>query len=382
MAGWQIHHWGPCVDVCAIHYPSIIYPSIHLSIYPFIHLSIYPSIHLSSIHLSIYHLSIYHLSIYHISIYHLSIYHLFIYNLSIYHLSIYSPIIYPSIIFPSIHLPIYPSIHLSIYHLSIYPSIHRSIYSSIHLSIYRSIYLSICLSVYLSIYLSFRAYTYVHLYDLHINAYRCVDFVIALHYFPLLVSIPYEYIAACVPRFSMATILSDGNCQSMSCYKYVYIMLCIYDYVCIYIRIHIYSSSDYLKYQLTPCYPRCHRIAWLWRIFGSFGDESELHQKSNHLSIGCYPCLVYIVVSGNPVLGLLVASISEQSGHSFYPDDLIRIKTYTYFGVTSSFPQKENLVNPKTGALGKRNWDSANMGIFCLISAEFHWGFINLSSRT
>ena len=153
-------------------------------------------------------------------------------------------------------------------------------------------------------------------------------------------------------------------------------------YVYIYIRIHIYSSSDYLKYQLTPWYPRCHRIAWLWRIFGSFGDESELHQKSNHLSIGCYPCLVYIVVSGNPVLGLLVASISEQSGHSFYPDDLIRIKTYTYFGVTSSFPQKENLVNPKTGALGKRNWDSANMGIFCLISAEFHWGFINLSSRT
>ena len=87
-------------------------------------------------------------------------------------------------------------------------------------------------------------------------------------------------------------------------------------------------------------------------------------------SIGCYPCFVYIVVSGNPVLGLLGASISEQSGHSFYPDDLIRIKTYTYFGVTSSFP------------LGKRNWDSANMGIFCLISAEFHWGFINLSSRT
>ena len=119
----------------------------------------------------------------------------------------------------------------------------------------------------------------------------------------------------------------------------------MYIYI-IYIYIHIYSSSDYLKYlkyQLTPWYPRCHRIAWFWRIFGSSGDELELHQKSNHLSIGCYPCLVYIVVSGNPVLGLLGASISEQSGHSFYPDDLIRIKTYTYILVSPALSLKENM---------------------------------------
>ena len=94
---------GTTQEVCRMYHPSILYPSIHLSIHPF---SIHPFIYLS-IHLSIHPFSI----------------HPFIY------LSIH-PSIHPFILL-SIHSSFYPSFYLSI-HSSFYPSIHPSIHLFIH----------------------------------------------------------------------------------------------------------------------------------------------------------------------------------------------------------------------------------------------------------